>query len=252
VVNAALRRYLRNDGEMTDPDEILLDRSKPILFAHRGGRGDAPENTIEAFSLAISKGVGGIESDVWLSSDGAPILSHNATVGVFGRRKKISKTLVSQLPGGVPSFENFYESFGSDLEVSLDIKDPEAIDAAISVAIKYDAISKLWICYPDWEISKQWRKINPDFKLVDSPGKKGFPEGGERRAFSLSQNGFDAINLRESDWTAGYVELFHKYGLKCFAWDAHLPRQIDRALSLGVDGIYSDYSDRMLSAVQNY
>ncbi len=201
MVNAALRRYLRNDGEMTDPDEKLLDRSKPILFAHRGGRGDAPENTIEAFSLAISKGVSGIESDVWLSSDGAPILSHNATVGVFGRRKKISKTLVSQLPEGVPSFENFYESFGSDLEVSLDIKDPMAIDATISVAIKHGAISKLWICYSDWEISKQWRKINPDFKLVDSPGKKGFPEGGERRAFSLSQNGFDAINLRESDWT---------------------------------------------------
>jgi len=253
VVNAALRRYLRNDGEMTDlNEEKKFDQFKPILFAHRGGRGEAPENTLDAFSLAISKGIGGIESDVWLSSDGVPILSHNNAVGTFGRRKKISKTLVSQLPEGVPSFENFYEHFGSDLEVSLDIKDPEAIDATISVAIKYGAISKLWICYPDWKISKQWRKINPDFKLVDSPGEKGFPEGGERRAFSLSQNGFDAINLRESDWTAGYVELFHKYGLKCFAWDAHLPRQIDRALSLGVDGIYSDYTDRMLSATQHH
>ena len=252
MVNAALRRYLRNDGEMTDHNkEKNLDHSKPILFAHRGGRGDAPENTLDAFSLAISKGVGGIESDVWLSSDGVPILSHNNAVGIFGRRKKISKTLASQLPEGVPSFENFYENFGSDLELSLDIKDPEAIDATISLAIKYGASNKLWVCYPDWEISKQWREINPDFKLVDSPGKKGFPEGGERRAFSLAQNGFNAINLRESDWTAGYVELFHKYGLKCFAWDAHLPRQIDRALSLGVDGIYSDYSDRMLSAVQN-
>ena len=253
MVNAALRRYLRNDSEMNDlNEEKKFDQSKTILFAHRGGRGDAPENTLAAFSLAISKGVDGIESDVWLSSDGIPILSHNNAVGILGRRKKISKTPISQLPKEVPSFENFYENFGSNLEVSLDIKDPEAIDATISVATKYGAINKLWICYPDWEISKQWRKINPDFKLVDSPGKKGFPEGGERRAFSLSQNGFDAINLRESDWTAGYVELFHKYGLRCLAWDAHLPRQIDRALSLGVDGIYSDYSDRMLSAVQNY
>ena len=52
----------------------------------------------------------------------------------------------------------------------------------------------------------------------------------------------------EENWTAGYVELFHKYGLKCFAWNAHLPRQIERVLNLGVDGIYSDYSDRMLTA----
>jgi len=230
----------------------MLNQSKVILFAHRGGRGDAPENTLDAFSLAITKGVSGIESDVWLSSDGVPILSHNNSVGIFGRRKKISKTPVSQLPERVPSLEDFYENFGSGLEVSLDIKDPEAIDATISVAIKYDASSKLWICYPDWEISKRWRTINSDFKLVDSPGGKGFPEGGERRAFSLAQSGFDAINLRESDWTAGYVELFHKYGLKCFAWDAHLPRQIDRALSLGVDGIYSDHSDLLLSATQNH
>jgi len=249
VVNAALRKYLRNDSEMVEIDrEKIFKRAHPILFAHRGGRGDAPENTLTAFSLSISKGITGIESDVWLSSDGIPILSHDDKVGSFGRRKKISKSPRSLIPKSALSFEDLYLNFGTDLEISLDIKDPKAIHQTIAIAIKHDAIEKLWICHPDWTTSKHWREINPNFKLVDSPGGKGFPEGGERRAFSLSENGFDAINLMEENWTAGYVELFHKYGLKCFAWNAHLPRQIERVLNLGVDGIYSDYSDRMLTA----
>ncbi len=253
MVNAALREYLRNDSKMVQIDrEKPFNKVHPILFAHRGGRGDAPENTLEAFSLSISKGVTGIESDVWLSSDGIPILSHDDKVGIFGRRRKISKNPRSLIPKTTLSFEDLYLNFGSTLEISLDMKDPKAIYQTIAIAAAYGATEKLWICHPDWEISRQWREIDPNFKLVDSPGKKGFPEGGERRAFSLSANGFDAINLMEADWTAGYVELFHKYGLKCFAWNAHLPRQIERALSLGVDGIYSDYVDRLLSVSKEH
>ena len=115
--------------------------------------------------------------------------------------------------------------------------------------MSHDAVHKLWVCHPDLNVSTPWRQINPKLKLVDSPGKKGFPEGGERRAFFLSDNGFNAINLPESLWTAGYVELFHKYQLKCFAWDAQLPRQINRLIKIGIDGIYSDHTDRLVSAV---
>jgi hypothetical protein len=41
----------------------------PIGFAHRGARADAPENTLEAFRLALDKGATGLESDVWLTAD---------------------------------------------------------------------------------------------------------------------------------------------------------------------------------------
>ena len=53
----------------------------PILFAHRGGCADAPENTLEAFSHSVALGVTGLESDVWLSADGIPVLSHDNKVG---------------------------------------------------------------------------------------------------------------------------------------------------------------------------
>ncbi|MDQ3575194.1 MAG: glycerophosphodiester phosphodiesterase, partial [Actinomycetota bacterium] len=38
----------------------------PIAFAHRGARAHAPENTLQAFRLALELGSTGLESDVWL------------------------------------------------------------------------------------------------------------------------------------------------------------------------------------------
>ena len=51
----------------------------PITFAHRGARANAPDNTIEAFQLALDLGAGGLESDVWLTRDGVPVLDHDGT-----------------------------------------------------------------------------------------------------------------------------------------------------------------------------
>ncbi len=50
------------------------------IFAHRGASGYAPENTLEAFALAIRQGADGIELDVQLSSDGIPVVIHDETV----------------------------------------------------------------------------------------------------------------------------------------------------------------------------
>ena len=50
------------------------------VFAHRGASGYAPENTLEAFQLAIKQGADGIELDVQLSKDGVPVVIHDETV----------------------------------------------------------------------------------------------------------------------------------------------------------------------------
>lgn len=54
--------------------------SNTKVFAHRGASGYAPENTLEAFALAIRQGADGIELDVQLSSDGVPVVIHDETI----------------------------------------------------------------------------------------------------------------------------------------------------------------------------
>ena len=53
---------------------------RPILFAHRGASLHAPENTMEAFNLAIQQGADGVELDAKLSADGEVIVIHDPTV----------------------------------------------------------------------------------------------------------------------------------------------------------------------------
>ena len=57
-----------------------LTADRPLIIGHRGACADAPENTLVAFALALEQNADGIELDVQLSADGAPIIMHDATV----------------------------------------------------------------------------------------------------------------------------------------------------------------------------
>lgn len=50
------------------------------IYAHRGASGYAPENTLEAFKLAIKQGAEGIELDVQLTKDGEVVVIHDETI----------------------------------------------------------------------------------------------------------------------------------------------------------------------------
>src|SRR5829696_4803108 len=52
----------------------------PVNLAHRGASALAPENTIEAFRLAVEAGAGGFELDVHMTRDGHIVVIHDATV----------------------------------------------------------------------------------------------------------------------------------------------------------------------------
>jgi glycerophosphoryl diester phosphodiesterase len=54
--------------------------NKPLIWAHRGASFDAPENTLEAFSLARDMGADGIELDIHFSKDGEIVVAHDETV----------------------------------------------------------------------------------------------------------------------------------------------------------------------------
>src|SRR5215208_4358914 len=52
----------------------------PLNLAHRGASALAPENTFEAFRLAVEDGAGGLELDVHMTRDGHIVVIHDATV----------------------------------------------------------------------------------------------------------------------------------------------------------------------------
>src|SRR5881398_1426129 len=106
----------------------------PIAFAHRGARAHAPENTLESFALALRLGATGLESDVWLTADGVPVLDHDGVVKAGLRRKAIGDVRSAELPPHIPSLAELYEGCGTALPLSLDVKDSGAAAPTLAVA----------------------------------------------------------------------------------------------------------------------
>jgi glycerophosphoryl diester phosphodiesterase len=224
----------------------------PIGFGHRGARAHAPENTLESFVLARRLGATGLESDVWLTADGVPVLDHDGVVGGRMRRRPIADVRRADLPVHVPTLPELYETCGTDYELSLDVKDPAAAGPVLAVAREAggDAMRRLWLCHPDWELVASWRALSDDVRLVDSTRLRKIKEGPERRAADLAAAGIDAINMHATDWTGGLTTLFHRFDRLAFAWDAQFPRVLASLLHMGMDAVYSDHVDRMMDALE--
>jgi glycerophosphoryl diester phosphodiesterase len=228
-----------------DPKFPTLDKPA-VLFAHRGARAHAPDNTLEAFTLGLRLGATGLESDVWITADGVAVLDHDGVVGGAFRRKPISAVNRADLPAHIPSLAELYEECGQEFELSLDIKDPAVIQEVLRVAHSAGACDRLWVCHPDLTMLESWRELSLPARLVHSTRMTAMSHGAERHAAQLRQAGIDAVNLHQSEWSAGQVTLFHRFTRLTLGWDAQYERTIGALLHMGIDGVFSDHVDRML------
>jgi glycerophosphoryl diester phosphodiesterase len=223
----------------------------PITFAHRGARLEEPENTIPAFRRALGAGVRGLESDAWLSGDDEVVLVHDGTVGRGLRRKKVPSTPAAELAEfGVPRLAELYSELGTEFELSIDVKDDAVVGPMLEVAAAAgaDAVSRLWICSPDVGLLGALR-AGTGARLVHSQRRDHIRAPLERHAYDLSGLGIDAMNMHHSDWSAGLVALFHRFGVLAFAWDVQEVRHLRAVLRMGVDALYCDRPDRMVATV---
>jgi glycerophosphoryl diester phosphodiesterase len=226
--------------------------SPPIAFAHRGARAHAPENTLDAFKLARKLGATGLESDVWVTADGEAVLDHDGVVRVGrGRRRAIKDLNRSALPSHVPTLAELYETCGTDYDLSLDVKDPDAFTSTLAVADAVGATERLWLCHHDWNLVATWRERSDTVRLVDSTRLRRISEGVERRAANLQKFGVDALNMHWTDWNSGLVTLVHRFERYAFAWDAQQPRALALSYAYGMDGVFSDHVDRLMTALED-
>ena len=226
----------------------LLDTT--ITFAHRGAKAHAPENTIPAFRLALEMGASGLESDVWLTRDGVPVLVHDGELGRRLRKRRIADMRREELPEFIPSIDDLVEACGTQYSLSLDLKAPQSGQPIIDALSARSAqlVGRTWLCHPDAATLAALRPSNPTVKLVHSTRLARLPDGPERHAARLADAGIDGINLRRDDWNGGLVALFHRFDRTAFAWDLQFEHELSAALRMGCDGIYSDWVDRMVAA----
>lgn len=224
----------------------------PITFAHRGARIEAPENTLRAFRIALEAGATGLESDAWVAADGEVVLVHDDTVRRGLRRYRVADTASDDLRAfDVPRLADVYRELGTDYDFSIDAKDPAVVAPMLAVAEAFGALERLWVCMPDLDALRAHRD-STTAKLVHSTRKDRVPAPLERHAAELARVGVDAVNYHHREWTAGLVALYHRFGVRAFAWDAQEVRNIRALLQIQIDGIYCDRPDRLVATVAEW
>ena len=224
----------------------------PIGFAHRGAKAHAPDNTLEAFTLALRLGATGLETDIWLTADGIPVLDHDGVVRRRGRQRPIAKMSRADLPAHIPTLSELLALCSTDTHVAIDVCDPAAGAVIVETvqAERADLLPRLWLCRPDLPSLIALRPLDPQVKLVNSTRLDRMKEGPERRAATLREQHIDAVNLHHTNWNAGLVALFHRFERYCLAWDLQHDHHLRTTLAQGIDGVFSDWVDKMHDALQ--
>jgi glycerophosphoryl diester phosphodiesterase len=224
-------------------------RGWPVTFAHRGARGYAAENTIAAFRLGLAQGASGLETDAWLALDGVPVLVHDATIRLPGRRIPVVRRSSPALAAfDVPSLADLYRACGTDYELSIDVEHPAVAIPLVEVAEAFGADHRLWLCSDDPGLLGTLRARSSRARLVCSTGPRRL--GGLRALVPRLQIlDVDVINLHWSDWTATRLDLVHTAGLLAFGWDAQEDAAVDWLMAVGVDGLYGDRPDWLVERV---
>ena len=94
----------------------------PLVYAHRGDRSRAQDNTLEAYQLAVEAGTDGIELDIRRTGDGILIVSHDDRVpNLKPFSRLVFNELRTQAPH-VPTMREAMDAIPRDVFVNVEIK----------------------------------------------------------------------------------------------------------------------------------
>jgi glycerophosphoryl diester phosphodiesterase len=211
-------------------------------FAHRGGA-HGPDNALETFSHALARGARGLETDAWLSLDGEIILDHD---GIADRitGQPIAEVARDQLPAHMATLDELYATCGTDFALAIDVKTAVVAAALIEAAKRHDAVDHLWVVAPE---SSHLSGLNDAHLAVTV---RGNVLRSRRRGAVLAKardHGAEAINARWMWWNRSIVGEVHGLGMLAFGYDAQRAFSLNRSKRIGLDGIFSDHVDRLLT-----
>jgi len=214
---------------------------EPIIFAHRGASAHAPENTLQAFQLALRLGSNGIETDVWTTSDGVVVIDHDGyRRSPFGRRW-IRSFAHASFPFALSSLDAVLDALSStSFCLSIDIKDDSAFEPTIGSVRRRGIAHHVYICHPDLSTLTEWSTVKQETHLVHSTRLKVLKEGPEQHAAALARMGIYACNMHHTDWNGGLVTLYHRFGIAAFAWDVQHGSVASNLVRMGIDALYGD------------
>lgn len=235
-----------------------------FIIGHRGASGHAPENTLAAFKKAVSLGAAFIETDLQLSRDARFVAIHDDTVErtTNGQGKVHDQTLAElrRLDAGswfgseyagerIPTLEEILEfSKKNDVVFYLELKPSGSWGGEhtlIGALRESGEVARVIVISFDHSILASLRKIEPT--LMTGALYDGQVADPLESALAV---GARQVVVRGDLVTPAMIEQAHKKDLQIVCWTINQPAHIRLLVAAGVDGIMSDYPDRLLSALK--
>ena len=200
-------------------------------IGHRGAMGHAPENTMASFQKALDLGCDEIETDVWLTQDGRLLVTHD---------RPTAKTTLS-----LDEVLDFCRGrMGVNVELKCEKDEARARETGAAVGARLAArgrgdfyVSSFW-----WSALEGARSAAPAirraFVFSDSP---------DRAALLASARALELWALHpESPYvTQELIRAAHGASLRVNTWTVNEPKEITTFRNWSVDGIMSDFPERV-------
>ncbi len=223
-----------------------------VAIGHRGAAGYEPENTLRSFKKALALRADMLECDVHLSKDGELIVIHDGTLDrTTDGRGPVTRYTAAELrrmDAGegeyVPTLREVVALIAKKVPLNIELKGTgsgAAIARFIAERMKegWDAEDFIVSSFRRSEL-EAFRRLNKDVRIgVLVSGIPGplIPAAKELGAYS--------INPYRCFVTRKFVGSAHKAGLKVFSWTVDEMEDIARMRALGVDGVFSNFPDKV-------
>jgi glycerophosphoryl diester phosphodiesterase len=273
----------RDNPAMTPASEYpALSGPGPLTFAHRGGAGLWPENTLESFRGAIELGCSHLETDLRLTRDAQIVLFHDQnlerTTNGLGSVSSYTLEQLQKLdaayhfsPSGhgfprrgsgvrIPTFEELLRIAPPSTCFNVEIKErghPDLPRALWDFIQSHGLADRIVVAAEQHELLQSFRELARG-RVATSASKRECLEFWAASGLGMESRlalSYQALQIPVSVHglrilTPRLLEAAHRLGIAVHVWTIDQPSQMRELLDLGVDGLMSDYPDRLLDVVR--
>ena len=249
---------------------MLYPIGAPIVVAHRGGAGECPENTAEAFLTMVERGFRYLETDARATLDGVAVLSHDATLdrtaGVGGKVRGYTWRELARVRGreGRPAVMRVDEAFEKypDAVFNIDAKSDD-VAAPLARAIR-EAGAQSRVCVASFS-ERRLRRLRGELPgtasslgigaiariVAASRARKGAARRRLLKDLPEAQVAQVPLSFRGVPvLTERFVASAHEAGIAVHAWTIDDVDVAARLLDMGVDGIITDVPTAMYEGLR--
>ncbi len=212
------------------------------IVGHRGAPAYAPENTLKSFRKAYECGATAIEFDVRLTADQVPVIIHDETTErVAGAGGPVAEMKFEDLRkisvGGekIPTLEEVLTFAKDRLAVDVEIKVIGVEKRVVRLIHDFGLTDKALITSFIPPILSQVKRLDPRIRvgvLCSEWDDEYLDIAAKLDAYALLPN-YKSVN-------EDLVRKVRKDGFKLIVWTVNNLEDIEKMISLGVDGIITD------------